>query len=338
MSGMLTEHQKRALQHERHLSVTANAGAGKTTVLVQRFVEILLRTREPVSRLVAITFTENAAGELRKRIADLIELRLEHGSPEETRLLERARDELSSANIGTIHSFCARLLREYPVEADVDASFTVIEGVDREILLEESLRDTVQAQLSEHADAGDRDGLLTALRLLGRKKVFRYLQHWLNKRELIGRMTQPDGCMADHLSDAELVGRRQWMVQQELAQSAGQPEWREALGRLVRQASGKKAGEVSTQLSRWESLASDEEKVRWYQKLCPIVFTTSGSLRREWTGPQPASWDEGEDAAILHAHWKGMDGVRISADAGGVEQLMLRMVRILLTVYRKTLN
>src|SRR5438309_8983410 len=107
MSGMLTEHQKRALQHERHLSVTANAGAGKTTVLVQRFVEILLRTREPVSRLVAITFTENAAGELRKRIADLIELRLEHGSPEETRLLERARDELSdrkSTRLNSSHS------------------------------------------------------------------------------------------------------------------------------------------------------------------------------------------------------------------------------------------
>ncbi|HYQ87533.1 MAG TPA: UvrD-helicase domain-containing protein [Bacteroidota bacterium] len=337
MNRMLTDHQKRALQHERHLSVTANAGAGKTTVLVQRFIEILIRTREPVSRLVAITFTENAAGELRKRIADLIELKLEQGNEEETQLLERARDELSSANIGTIHSFCAHLLREYPVEADVDASFTVIEGVDRELLLQESLRETLQALLSEHADAGDREGLLTVLRLLGRRKVFRYLEHWLKKRELIDRMTEPDGCMADHLSDADILNMRQRMVQEELAQSAGQPEWREALGRLVKQGSGKKAGELSALLSSWGSLTSQEEKIRWYQELCPIVFTSSGSLRRDWTGPQAAAWDEGEDAAILHAHWRSSDGVRSTFDPGA-EQLMLRLVRILLNLYRKTLD
>src|SRR5437879_13266323 len=94
MSGMLTEHQKRALQHERHLSVTAKAGAGKTSVLVQRFVEILLRTRERVSRLVAITFTETAAGQLRTRIAALIELRLELGSPAGTVYLRAAGTEL----------------------------------------------------------------------------------------------------------------------------------------------------------------------------------------------------------------------------------------------------
>src|SRR2546422_4965556 len=278
MNRMLTEHQKRALQHERHLSVTANAGAGKTTVLVQRFIEILLRTREPIGKLVAITFTENAAGELRKRIADLIELTLAHSSPEETQLLERARDELSSANIGTIHSFCAHLLREYPVEADVDASFTVIEGVDRELLLQESLRETLQALLAEHADAGDREGLLNVLRLMGRKKVFRYIEHWLKKRELIDRMTQPEGCMADHLSDADILNLRQRMVREELAQSAGQPGWKEALGRLLKQASGKKAAEVSSLLSSWENLTSEEEKIRWYQELCPIVFQTSGSL------------------------------------------------------------
>ncbi len=338
MNRMLTEHQKRALQHERHLSVTANAGAGKTTVLVQRFIEILLRTREPIGKLVAITFTENAAGELRKRIADLIELTLAHSSPEETQLLERARDELSSANIGTIHSFCAHLLREYPVEADVDASFTVIEGVDRELLLQESLRETLQALLAEHADAGDREGLLNVLRLMGRKKVFRYIEHWLKKRELIDRMTQPEGCMADHLSDADILNLRQRMVREELAQSAGQPGWKEALGRLLKQASGKKAAEVSSFLSSWENLTSEEEKIRWYQELCPIVFTTSGSLRRDWTGSQPAAWDEGEDAVILHAHWKSTDGVRSSIESAEAEQLMLRLVRILLNVYRKTLD
>ncbi|MBI4811516.1 MAG: UvrD-helicase domain-containing protein, partial [Ignavibacteriales bacterium] len=123
---MLTKNQLRALDFKHHLSVTANAGAGKTTVLVKRFINILLNTDAKVNELVAITFTEKAASELRKKIADSIDERVLHAADTvERERCENIRGKLITANIGTIHSFCAQLLRGYPVEADIDASFKV---------------------------------------------------------------------------------------------------------------------------------------------------------------------------------------------------------------------
>ncbi len=129
--SILTPSQQDAVRFDRHLAVTANAGSGKTTVLVQRFVDILLQTDTRINEIIAITFTEKAASELRKRISGLIGEKIRdlenHPSsggkspdakaPAMLRRLEHLRDQLASANIGTIHSFCARLLREYPVEA-----------------------------------------------------------------------------------------------------------------------------------------------------------------------------------------------------------------------------
>jgi len=70
---MLTDRQHTALDFQRHLSVTANAGAGKTTVLVRRYLEILLNSNTRANEIVAITFTEKAANELRRKIAERVE-------------------------------------------------------------------------------------------------------------------------------------------------------------------------------------------------------------------------------------------------------------------------
>ena len=82
---MLTDNQKKALDLTRHLSVTANAGAGKTAVLVRRFVDILVNTETRLSEIVAITFTEKAAAELRKKIAHAIDEQM-HQADDASRL------------------------------------------------------------------------------------------------------------------------------------------------------------------------------------------------------------------------------------------------------------
>lgn len=66
-----TPHQERALQLDRHLAVTANAGSGKTQVLVERYVRLLMRGI-PVGEVVALTYTEKAASALRRKIADRV--------------------------------------------------------------------------------------------------------------------------------------------------------------------------------------------------------------------------------------------------------------------------
>jgi len=109
------------------LLVEAAAGTGKTTALVGRMLAALASGRARLDRMVAVTFTDAAAGELKLRLRDAIERgRHQSGRPaaERTRL-EEALPQLEAARIGTIHSFCAELLRERPVEARVDPQFQV---------------------------------------------------------------------------------------------------------------------------------------------------------------------------------------------------------------------
>ncbi len=104
--------------------VEASAGTGKTTTLVDRICCLVLDRRVPLGRIAAMTFTEKAAGEMKTRLrVALDEARNAATSPERKALAERARFDLEAAEISTIHSFCARLLRERPVEAGIDPDF-----------------------------------------------------------------------------------------------------------------------------------------------------------------------------------------------------------------------
>jgi len=112
---------------ETTLVVEAAAGTGKTTALIRRILSGILSGRVRLFQTVAVTFTEFAAGELKLRLRSAIEQARQefNNSPEAIQLLEQAVEELEEARIGTIHSFCADLLREHPVEAAIDPLFEV---------------------------------------------------------------------------------------------------------------------------------------------------------------------------------------------------------------------
>jgi ATP-dependent exoDNAse (exonuclease V) beta subunit len=105
--------------------VEAAAGTGKTTELVNRIISILAEGRTTMERIVAVTFTDKAAGELKLRLrAGLEEARIKAGNDTQRRFnIEQAIAHLEEARAGTIHSFCADLLRELPLEAQVDPQF-----------------------------------------------------------------------------------------------------------------------------------------------------------------------------------------------------------------------
>lgn len=109
------------------LVVEAAAGTGKTSELVARVVAGIKCGRLKLDKIVAVTFTDAAAGELKLRIRDAIEQhRQDEDCPPAAReLLNASLPELEAARIGTIHSFCADLLRERPVEAGIDPLFEV---------------------------------------------------------------------------------------------------------------------------------------------------------------------------------------------------------------------
>ena len=137
-----------------NLAVTAGAGTGKTSLLVERFLNLVLSRTGSLAETTAITFTEKAATEMKGRVAAALEsicedgktgdvsppheaarslewLRTEMGlSPEEIR--SRARedlDDLDSAFIGTIHAFCSDILRRHPLAAGIPPEFAVDDGI-----------------------------------------------------------------------------------------------------------------------------------------------------------------------------------------------------------------
>src|SRR5512134_2673466 len=119
------------------LVVEAAAGTGKTTELVNRILRVLATGRAKMAAIVAVTFTEKAAGELKLRLRETLEHEracVAGGSPadeEFRRRLEHALETLEEAHVNTIHGFCADLLRERPVEACVDPRFEVLpQGAD----------------------------------------------------------------------------------------------------------------------------------------------------------------------------------------------------------------
>src|SRR5436309_1893889 len=166
------------------LLVEAAAGTGKTTELVKRILRVLATGRATMAEVVAVTFTEKAAGELKLRLREALEQeRADAPDPAIRRRLDLALEQLEEAHVNTIHGFCAELLRERPVEARVDPLFAVltepqaIRMYDRafEAWLQESLQDppeglrrALRRTSAPAFQSGDVDGPIDRLRRAGR--------------------------------------------------------------------------------------------------------------------------------------------------------------------------
>jgi ATP-dependent helicase/nuclease subunit A len=116
------------------LLLEANAGSGKTSVLAERFVRSVLEDGVAPAQILAITFTDKAAGELRERVRKRF---LELGER------ERAR-ETEAAFISTIHGFCARVLRSRALSAGLDPSFTVLDEARARGLRDQALTSALE--------------------------------------------------------------------------------------------------------------------------------------------------------------------------------------------------
>jgi ATP-dependent helicase/nuclease subunit A len=115
--GLTDEQERAAARREGSLLLAAGAGSGKTAVLVERFVRALREDGVAPGRILAITFTERAAGELRERVRSRL---LELGEREAARAAD-------AAFVCTFHGFCARLLRAHPFSAGVEPGFQVLD-------------------------------------------------------------------------------------------------------------------------------------------------------------------------------------------------------------------
>src|SRR5579864_4704578 len=136
------------------LLVEASAGTGKTTELVARIVAVLRTGATTIDHIVAVTFTNKAAGELKLRLRqELDRSRDIVVTAGERSNIENALEHLEEASIGTIHSFCAQILRERPVEAVVDPAFEELSEQQATRIYERAFRVWIQKKLAEGTPA-----------------------------------------------------------------------------------------------------------------------------------------------------------------------------------------
>ena len=184
-----TAEQKQVIDaRNRNLLVSAAAGSGKTAVLVERIIQMVTDPEHPVDidRFLVMTFTNAAAAEMRERIGDALEKRLEEHPGD--RNLERQSTLIHHAKITTIDSFCLNLIREHFNDLDIDPGFRI--GDEGELLLLQAdvMKDMMEEYYGRNDErffrfvdtyaSGKEDGGLEEL--IG--QVYRFSQSWVGKR------------------------------------------------------------------------------------------------------------------------------------------------------------
>ncbi len=218
--------------------VAANAGSGKTTTLVNRVARLLLRGAEPEA-ILCLTYTKAAAAEMQRRLFDTLGgwstldddalakalAKIGEGRRDLARartLFARALETPGGLKIQTIHAFCEKLLRRFPLEAGVSPGFTVLEGAAqgevqahaRELLAELALAQpavgAAYAHFAVELDPGAFDGLLLAFEC-EREELAAYLERGDPAGDVWRRCGFPSGEPADpEALEAEAVAACDW--------------------------------------------------------------------------------------------------------------------------------
>lgn len=194
--GLTEDQRTSALERERDVIVTAGAGSGKTRTLVARYTSLLADGLSP-RKVVAITFTEKAAREMRSRLRGALNDLLKNAeSKEEHGLWAAMGSQMDAARIGTIHSLCAEILRSHPAEAGIDPRFEV---------LDEGLAATLKKQLVDEAltQMVAVPGYKPLFQVLGTRGVQELLTILLNRRleaqEIFTKHVDGDAIVRDRI-------------------------------------------------------------------------------------------------------------------------------------------
>ena len=166
-----------AVDPSRNVVLEASAGTGKTRVLVERYVNLLRAGVDP-DHILAMTFTRKAAAEMRERII----ARLREASRSSALDLARWRDlkdRLGDISISTIDAFCLSLLREFPLEADVDPGFDLADDTEVPRLIGESLDKALRIC---RAVARDDEDVALVFAQLGERRLRQGLTALLDRR------------------------------------------------------------------------------------------------------------------------------------------------------------
>jgi len=340
------EARRAAVDPTRNVVLEASAGTGKTRVLVDRYVNLLRAGVDP-RNILAMTFTRKAAAEMRERIVRTLREAAGH-SPEDEIRWRQLRDRLNDIAISTIDAFCLSLLREFPLEADLDPGFDVADETEVPRLVEESLDDALRIC---RAKARSDEGVALLFAQLGENRMRAGLAALLSRRGVAERvLRRATGAFPRDLTVAQACRGGADRLAAELraipggleafldSGPAGHPKYAllsADVRRLMRAASGDAA------------VAADPAAFKgMLDRLRAHFFTKAGTPRKRAANEYPAEAYAGP--AARKAHWALVAGAApgiaeaIRAFRRDMNAILSRAVwqvfRIAVARYRRTLE
>ena len=274
------------------LVLEAGAGTGKTTVLVDRLVNLVVSGTATLDRVVAITFTEPAAGELKMRLRDALEARMVKVSAEEAARLSRAVIDLERANVSTIHAFASALLRERPFEAGIDPSFRVV----AEVAGARTFDDAWNSWIEERMAAGD-EVLMRAVHLGLQVGDFqKAARKVVAERDVLGLPVarapfEPGALLAELASALGTLKEQQTFC---LNESDGAYQMIEELEERVREARRLKGTALEVFLRRMKIMPNKGAQANWKPKA--VCVDVKADLKRLKEAAE--AWVEQSDADV----------------------------------------
>jgi ATP-dependent helicase/nuclease subunit A len=333
-----TPHQERALDLDRHLALTANAGSGKTQVLVERYVRALLKGI-PASELVALTYTDKAAGALRRKIAERISDEIISAREwKDIARLESVRDALPSGFIGTIHSFCARVLREYPVEAGIDAEFSILGSVDGTVVLRECMTAVLGEVLRGVSRAVPEERLMDLLRSLGRHRLLQLLSGFVARPDVLETLGGAGGIYAR--PEEQILDTWETVLSRSVERILDSPDFLADLVALTGAAKPDRMEETLETLSRVRAGNGLAARAAAFLHLASMIFTKSGGIQKRFLAASAEAEQLSAAAERIAGSRRYIDPLLASLASGTLRKenrSLLRDVRALLSIAQAVL-
>ncbi|MDX9974940.1 MAG: UvrD-helicase domain-containing protein [FCB group bacterium] len=271
-----------------NLCVDAAAGSGKTSVLVERIVSLIERRLADLDQIVAITFTDNAAAEMKERLRRECRKRAPQDNPQKMTFWRDIERRVEGARISTIHGFCSRLLRENALHLGLDPDFVVLPDAESRLMRGQA----IATALHELLDEQDPVALQVASEY-GVSRTQSTLREFLNRPALlehVGRNFPMDNPEALRREWERLLEEYQRKRLQALVQSPELLQFRDALatfeGKCLKTADMRERIRVEMLLNLDAILAGADVREIEARLFALTDWKATGSQKKNWDAPE----------------------------------------------------
>ena len=253
-------------------------------MLVERYLKILREGNVKPREIVAITFTEKAAAEMKDRIIKS----LSEGADTNTR--ENFLEQMNTAHISTIHAFCSSILREFPFQADVPANFSIIQGIEQTLLLQKTIRETLRDIATNPEDTNRAELTRLLQRYGGQQKLVDFFSNMINQRDTLEELTRE---IYDNRNEKEIreglnqrINEREQQIRERMMSAIDISAFIRCLEIALQVATGNGTEGVNNATQELETLAGGNpnlpEVLSLLREIAALITTSTNTIRRNF--------------------------------------------------------